>query len=278
MLQLNKLLKVPVCIGISHVMDEYRRRYRRWQLRYLADSHWQFVGVSDAVRDWLIAYNTGFTKQNTHAIPNAIDIAKSETIQLSRHDARATLDLPQDAVIVGAIGQLFVRKGHRFLISALATLSDQFPHAQIGIIGCGPEEQNLRQQIAKLGLEGKVHLLGFRDNALQYVKAFDIWAMPSLKEGLPLALMEGMSGHLPVIASDIPEMRDLILGAGGIAVPTKDVDALANAMAQYLALDRDNLVLNGEQVFQYLASQHSIENYRTNYFHLVEQSLKKNRQ
>lgn len=275
MLQLNKLLKVPVCIGISHVLDEYRRHYRRWQVRYLADAHWHFVGVSDAVRDWLIDYNSGFTARNTYAIPNAIDIAKSETIQLSRHEARARLGLPQDAIIVGAIGQLFVRKGHQFLISALSKLRDRFPHAHVGIIGRGPEEQNLTQQIADLGVQDKVHLLGFRENALQYVKAFDIWAMPSLKEGLPLALMEGMSGHLPVIASDIPEMRDLIVGAGGIAVPTKDADALAQALAGYLALDTATLALKGEQVFEYLTSQHSIESYRRSYLHLIEQALKK---
>lgn len=276
MLQLNKLLKVPVCIGISHVLDEYRRRYRRWQVRYLADARWHFVGVSDAVRDWLIAYDAGFTAHNTHAIANAIDIAKSESIQLSREQARAVLGLPMDAILVGAIGQLFVRKGHTFLISALARLGDQYPHAQIGIIGRGPEEQTLRQQIADLGLESKVHLLGFRENALQYVRAFDIWAMPSLKEGLPLALMEGMSGHLPVIASDIAEMRDLIVGAGGIAVPTKDAEALALAMASYLALDSATLALKGEQVFDYLTRQHSIESYRNNYLNLIQQTLESN--
>ena len=276
MLQLNKLLGIPVCIGISHVMDEYHRFYRRLQVRYLADVRWHFVGVSDAVRDWMIAYNSGFTLQNTHAIPNAIDIVKSETIQLSRHDARAALKLPQDRIIIGAIGQLLERKGHQFLISALARISTQFPHAHVGIIGRGPEEQKLRRQISELGLEDKVHLLGFRENALQYVKAFDIWTMPSLKEGLPLALMEGMSGRLPVIASNIPEMCDLILGAGGIAVPTKNVDALKKAISSYLALDSTALAAKGEEVFHYLTTQHSIESYRNNYLTLIEHALEKN--
>ncbi|MCB5184892.1 glycosyltransferase family 4 protein [Methylobacillus gramineus] len=274
MLQLNKLLKAPLCIGISHVMDEYRRPYRRWQIKLLADKHWRFVGVSDAVKEWLISYGMGFTTRNTQAIPNAIDIAKSETSQLNSLSARSALGLPEDKLIIGAIGQLFARKGHRYLISALANLKHEFPDAHIGIIGKGPEEQNLRQQINSLGLQGRVHLLGFRENALQYVRAFDIWAMPSLKEGLPLALMEGISGHLPIIASDIPEMRDMILGAGGLAVPAKDVMGLTNALRQYLALDRESLRAKGEQAYDFLSTHHSIEAYRSSYRKLIENKLK----
>ncbi|MFJ5445759.1 glycosyltransferase family 4 protein [Methylobacillus methanolivorans] len=274
LLQLNKILRIPLCIGISHVLNEYHRPYRRFQVKLFADRHWHFVGVSDAVKDSLIGYQSGFTPLNTHAIPNAIDIAKSEASQLPQEQARAALGLPNGNRIIGAIGQLFARKGHRFLIAALAKIQHQFPDAHIGIIGKGSEEQNLRAQIASLGLEDKVHLLGFRANALQYVRAFDIWAMPSLKEGLPLALMEGISGHLPVIASDIPEMRDVILGAGGLATPPEDIESLSQALTEYLSLDAQQLKIKGEQAFHYLASQHSIEAYREQYRSLIEKQLK----
>lgn len=274
LLQLNKILRIPLCIGISHVLNEYHRPYRRFQVKLFADRHWHFVGVSDAVKDSLIGYQSGFTALNTHAIPNAIDIAKAEASQLPQEQARAALGLPNGNRIIGAIGQLFARKGHRFLIAALAKIQHQFPDTHIGIIGKGSEEQNLRTQISSLGLEGKVHLLGFRANALQYVRAFDIWAMPSLKEGLPLALMEGISGHLPVIASDIPEMRDVILGAGGLATPPEDIESLSKALTEYLSLDAQQLKSKGEQAFHYLASQHSIEAYREQYRSLIEKQLK----
>lgn len=274
LLHLNKLLRIPLCIGISHVLNEYDRPYRKKQVKWLADRHWHFVGVSKAVKDSLIGYQSGFNTQNTHFISNAIDIAKAESSQLNKIEARSALNLPPDQRIIGAIGQLFARKGHRFLIAALAQIEQQFPDVHIGIIGKGPEEDNLKQQIIALGLEHKVHLLGFRENALRYVRAFDIWAMPSLKEGLPLALLEGMSGHLPVIASDIPEMRDIILGAGGQATPPQNVEQLARAMSAYLQLDSKQLQEKGKQAYQYLSTNHSIEAYRTSYRLLIEEKLK----
>jgi glycosyltransferase involved in cell wall biosynthesis len=274
LLHLNKLLRIPLCIGISHVLNEYNRPYRKKQVKWLADKHWHFVGVSKAVQESLISYQSGFNPHNTHFISNAIDIAKAESSQLKKSEARQLLNLPQDQRIIGAIGQLFARKGHRFLIAALANIAQQFPDVHIGIIGRGPEENALRKQIIALGLEQKVHLLGFRENALRYVRAFDIWAMPSLKEGLPLALLEGMSGHLPVIASDIPEMRDVILGAGGHATPPQNIEQLATAMSEYLQLDTLQLQKKGEQAFQYLSENHSIEAYQANYRLLIEEKLK----
>lgn len=273
LLQLNKCLKTPLCIGISHVLNEYERPYRRLQVKLFADKYWQFVGVSDAVKDCLIGYQSGFTPSNTHAIPNAIDIEKAEASQLSKLDARSQLGLPQDALILGAIGQLLPRKGHRFLITALGAIKDRFPNVHIGIIGRGKEDQNLQRLAIEQGLEDRVHLLGFRDNALQFVRAFDIWTMPSLKEGLPLALLEGMSGHLPVIATDIPEMRDIVISAGGIAFPPEDVDSLTQALEHYLSLDKVNLQAKGEEVYQYLVQQHSIHSYRQAYRTLIESNI-----
>jgi len=274
-LQLNILLKTTLCIGISHVLNEYNRPYRRLQVKLLANKHWQFVGVSDAVKEYLISYNTGFTTENTHTIPNAIDLKKSENFQLSPVLARKKLGLPQDKRIIGTIGQLFPRKGHRFLISALSNIQDQFPDAHIAIIGRGGEEQSLRNQINELGLHNKVHLLGFQENALQFVRAFDIWTMPSLKEGLPLALMEGMSGHLPIPAADTPEMHDIIKGAGGILVKPRDVQGLTKAFTEYLSLNPQALTKKGELAFQYLTKCHSIEAYRESYHQLITKKLTK---
>ena len=273
-LQLNILIKIPLCIGISHVLNEYNRIYRRLQVKLFANDSWQFVGVSKAVKDYLISYNSGFTNENTHTIPNAIDIRKSESFQLNQQSARSKLGLPENKRIIGTIGQLFSRKGHRFLISALANIQHEFPDAHVAIIGRGSEEQSLRDQINANGLQDRVHLLGFKENALQYVRAFDIWAMPSLKEGLPLALMEGISGHLPIIASDIPEMHDIVKQAGGALVKPCDVKELANALREYLSLDPEALVAKGEYAFQYLVEHHSIETYRESYRQLITKSLR----
>jgi len=273
-LQLNRWLRVPVCIGISHGFGEYDRLYRRLQTRRLIDKAWRFVGVSPAVRQYLLDCACGFTERNTVAITNAIDIPQAEALQLPREEARRRLDLPQDVRLVGALGRLVPVKGHIYLIRAFAQTHERFPHAHLAIIGAGREEQTLRQEAERLGIADKVHLTGSRPDALQYVRAFDIWAMPSLKEGLGLALLEGMSGRLPVIGSDIPAMRPLLLGAGGQLVPPGDADALARALADYLALDDQRLREKGDQSYAYLCREHDIDEFRQHYLDLIEGALR----
>lgn len=273
MMLLNRWLKVPLCIGIIHRMGEFERSYRRKQVRKLGQEGWRFVGVSQAVRQHLLDYRSGFGEHNTFAITNAIDIEQAVDLQLPREEARQQLGLDHSAMLVGVLGRLVPVKGHCYLIDAFARLKDKYPLAQLAIIGEGKERQSLQRQLEKLGLQGRVHLLGFRPDALQYVRAFDIWAMPSLAEGLGLALLEGMSGAMPVIATDVPAMRPLISGAGGIAIPPADVNALTSALDSYLgapAAERQRL---GQQAFDYLCREHSIEDYRQAYKRLIEEGL-----
>lgn len=273
LLQLNRWLKIPLCIGISHGFGEYDRFYRRRQTQRLIDQHWQFVGVSPAVKQYLLDCRCGFTDSNTHAITNAIDTEQATALQLTRAEARAQLGLAQDARLVGALGRLVPVKGHTYLLKAFAALKGKYPNAQLAIIGAGREQARLQAEIERLGLAGRAHLLGFRDNALRYVRAFDIWAMPSLAEGLGLALLEGMSGRLPVIASDVPAMLPLITGAGGEVVKPADVASLAAALDRYLALDDNALQAKGEQAFDYLNHNHDITVFRQQYLALIESGL-----
>ncbi|CDZ94644.1 glycosyl transferase [Pseudomonas saudiphocaensis] len=274
MLQLTRLLKVPLCIGIAHGFGEYDRFYRRRQAKRLIDKSWRFVGVSPAVKQYLLDCDCGFTESNTVAITNAIDIEQAKALQLTREEAREQLGLDPSVRLIGALGRLVPVKGHIYLIRAFASLKDRHVDAQLAIIGAGREEKNLLAEVDRLGLTGRVHLLGFRADALQYVRAFDIWTMPSLAEGLGLALLEGMSGALPVIASNVPAMLPLIEGAGGIAVPPADSSALSGALDTYLSLSDAQLREKGNQAYQYLVENHEIFSFRQKYLSLIEGSLK----
>jgi glycosyltransferase involved in cell wall biosynthesis len=273
LLQLNRWLRVPLCIGISHGFGEYGRYYRRLQAKSLIDHAWRFVGVSPAVKQYLLDCKCGFTQQNTVAITNAIDIAQAEGLQLPRDEARRLLGIDLQVRLLGTCGRLVPVKGHVYLLQAFARLKDVYPRATLAIIGRGREEPRLLAEVDRLGLQGRVHLLGFRADALQYIRAFDIWTMPSLAEGLGLALLEGMSGHLPVIASSVPAMLPLIQGAGGLAVPPGDVNALTTALADYLQLSDQELQERGERAYAYLCASHDIESFRQQYLRLVEESL-----
>lgn len=269
-MHLNKTLRIPRCIGVSHGFGEYDRFYRRWQARRSIDECWRFVGVSPAVADYLIALRCGFTSANTVAITNALDIDLAESLQLSRDQARQALELPSEALIIGAIGRLVPIKGHVYLIRAFSALSDEYPNVNLAIIGGGREADNLAALIAELGLQKRVHLCGTRPDAMRYVKAFDVFVMPSLQEGLGLALLEGMCGRLPVLGSDIPAMRPLLSGAGGRSFAPGDVSSLTEQLRACLADSEAARAEDGERAYQYLRREHDIEDFRNKYRALLE--------
>jgi glycosyltransferase involved in cell wall biosynthesis len=273
LMTINRFLPLPLCIGISHALGEYDSAWRHHFAAFSIRSNWRFVGVSPTVRDYLINLGCGFTPENTVAIANALDLKVVEDMFLPRAAAREELGLPQKARLIGAIGRLVPVKGHIYLIRAFAAIASRHPDAHLAIIGDGREETRLREAIQQYGLADRIHLLGWRTRAKRYVRAFDIWAMPSLKEGLGLALLEGMCGQLPIIASDVPAMRPLIEGAGGLAVPPANVDALAEALEHDLRLDDETLQEKGRQAYAYVRDHMTIEQYRSAWLQLVEQGL-----
>lgn len=273
---LNLLLKFPACIGVLHGLGEYDRRYRQWLMRRLMAPTWRFVGVSRAVRNDLLQSHCALHEGNTVQINNAIDIARAEGLQHSPEQARRLLGLNPDAFIFGTIGRLVPVKGHIHLISAFAELASEFPRAQVAIIGDGRMRAKLQEAIARHGLQPRVHLLGAKDDALQYVRAFDAFVMPSLSEGLPLALLEGMSGHLPVLGSDIDSLRPILEDSGGRVFPSGNASALAARMREILQQTPQDLAAEGERAYAYLCRAHSIEDFRSHYRELIE-NLSRNR-
>src|SRR5690606_24623325 len=99
-------------------------------------------------------------------------------------------------------------KGHRFLISAMN--DPRLAGAHLAIVGNGPQDQNLQQQIDELGLRDRVRLAGRHDDVVPWLHAFDVFALPSTgNEGVPQALMQAMACELPVVTTDagaIPEL------------------------------------------------------------------------
>lgn len=270
MLSLSKFLKIPLCVGIVHGFGDYDRYYRKQQLKRNISSNWRFVGVSTAVKNYLISLNCGLTENNTLAITNAIDIQQAKDLQVTKEEARAFLKLPAEKIIIGALGRLVPVKGHTYLIEAFSKVAMSFPEVDLVIIGEGRERDKLQKLINEYQLNSRVHLTGFVENALEYVKAFDIWVMPSLQEGLGLALLEGMTASLPIIASDVPAMRPLVEGARGTLVEPGNSTALAEALRRMLSLSSAQRLELGEYAFNYVEAEHSLQDFQKQYLALIE--------
>ncbi len=100
--------------------------------------------------------------------------------------------------------------------------------------------------------------------------------MPSFKEGLGLALLEGMCAQLPIIASDVPAMLPLIKGAGGIIIDPHSIKDIAAALKVYLDKSTKERVEIGQRAYEYLVNNHSIEDFKVQYLELIENGLKSN--
>ena len=273
MMLLNVCLRIPACIGVLHGLGEYDRTYRRWESRNLISKAWRMVGVSRAVCDDLINCDAGFNSFNVRQINNAIDISRAERLQHSRQQARQMLGLPQDAFIIGTIGRLVPAKGHLQLLEAFSAIKDEYPQAQLAIIGEGRLRQEMEAMIQARHMEGRVSLLGSRDDALQYVKAYDVFVMSSVTEGLPLALLEGMSARLPVIGSDIDSMRPILEDSGARIYPVGQPLALAERLREVVSLTPQERAMEGRRSYEYLCRAHAVEDFRKQYRNLLEEML-----
>ncbi len=256
-------------IGLTHGIGDYDRPYRQKTISRYVASNWRFVGVSKAVRDELIGKQCGFTSENTLFINNAIDIKRVTEIQLSRSEARAELGLDQNRFIFGTIGRLTEAKGHTYLLKAMELLRQQQPECRLAIIGFGELENDIKEEISKRNLQQHVFLLGKKMDAVRYVKAFDAFVLPSLWEGLPLALLEGMSGRLPVIGSDIDMIRPYLEGIGFIH-KTKNPEDLARKMQQVLAMIPDERKKIGDKHYKHLIENFAIDEFRESYYQLIK--------
>ncbi|PZE14848.1 glycosyltransferase [Pseudomonas sp. 57B-090624] len=268
-LWVNLLLKLKLCIGVVHGIGDYDRPSRQWLFRHIAKPNCCYVAVSQAVRSYLLALDSAFTPTNTLCINNAIDIPRAEKLQREREEARQLLGMPRAGFVFGSIGRLVPVKGHVDLIAAFAKLAPHLPGACVAIIGEGRERPVLEAAIRGYQLEGRVLLLGARDDALQYIRAFDAFVMPSRSEGLPLALLEAMSGRLPIIGTDIPSMRPLLEGAQARLYSPGQIDVLAEHMNAVFSAPTATREAEGERAYSYLCREHDIDDFRSHYLALL---------
>lgn len=197
--------------------------------RWLAD---RVIAVSGAVRDELLRQGT--PPSRIAVIPNGVP-APADGGSKQREALRRELGLGPGPVALST-GRLAPEKGHPYLIEAWAAVRQAVPEAVLLIAGDGPERPRLEQLIADRGLTGAVRLLGFRDDAAQLPAAADVFVLPSLTEGMGIALLEAMACGCPVIASAVGGITEAVADrTHGLLVPPGDAAGLADACIALLA-------------------------------------------
>jgi glycosyltransferase involved in cell wall biosynthesis len=165
-------------------------------------------------------------------VHNGINIEKYEF--LSREEARQKLNILADSLCIGTIGEFVKNKGQKYLIEAMSKIQNTRYKTQAIIIGWGEKISNLKSQILNLKLENDVFLIDNLPNAASYLKAFDIFVLPSIKEGLPYTLLEAGLAGLPVIAAKVAGIPEIIGHGEGILTGPADSDALAEKIEELM--------------------------------------------
>jgi glycosyltransferase involved in cell wall biosynthesis len=156
---------------------------------------------------------------------------------LSQKAARQALELPQETgMTLGAVGRLVESKGFEMLIEAFAKAAAHRPDLQLAIVGEGPLHAVLQARVDALGLAGRVHLRGHREDLQRLYRAFDWLLVPSRSEGLGLVVQEAVMADVPVVCSDLQVFREQLQDTGGY-LPIADEDAWAEAIVRCTALN-----------------------------------------
>ena len=189
------------------------------------------VGVSSEITTIL---ERRYSSADVRCIRNGIDLTRV-TLTVDRSAMRAQLGIPSDTFVVGTVGRLMPIKGYDYLIEAFAQLRRQHGQRQsrLMIVGDGPLRSSLEQLAEVKGILNEVQFLGMRTDVYDLMRSFDVFALPSLHEGVPMVLLEAMAVGVPIVASRVGGIPEILKdGEEALLVPAKDPAALAQKLAE----------------------------------------------
>lgn len=265
--------------GIVHAASVHTKhginpdgRRRMWLRRAAAKLVDAYVAVTPTLASLAIE-NRECAAERVRVIPNGIDAERFAPNFEARRRARAELGVPENAWVVGTVGRLSPEKDQALLIDAMTPLLD--PLRQLVIVGDGPEREPLSLRIAATWRANFVHLTGARSDIANWLSAFDVFALTSRSEGLPLALLEAMAAGLPVVATAVGGIPDLVEpGVTGSLVAAGDRAGLEERLAWLAnrpALARDMAELAQHRVLARYTTERMARDYEALYERLVDE-------
>ncbi len=215
--------------------------------RYVVPERWRKAmyrvidGVTDPMVDHWIVVNQDSARAlvDRHRVPrerisviyNGIEPERFQVDPGAGARLRGELGLPEEGLVLGGLGALTGQKGFDLLLEAFAAAG--LDGASLVVGGEGEDRKALEEQARGLGLDGRFFLPGFMRDVASYLAALDVFVLSSRSEGHPMVLLEAMAAGRPVVAVDIPGVRETVEdGVSGILVPQGDPGALAEALSR----------------------------------------------
>ncbi|MDO8603538.1 MAG: glycosyltransferase [Candidatus Omnitrophota bacterium] len=222
------LVSTPVIIE-EHGMYAWKRWYHILIDRILSGFTYKIIVPSKSVKDFLMAQEA-LSSDKIEVLYNCVDLdlMKSKPV---REDERRRLGAREDVFVVGAVGTLRKEKGHDILLDAFKIVLAECKSAMLFIVGDGYLYRRLTEKSRMLSIEKNVIFLGRRLGILGFLSALDLFVMPSLSEGLGIALLEAASLRVPCVASEVGGINEIAEELDGITlVKPNNAYALAGAI------------------------------------------------
>jgi glycosyltransferase involved in cell wall biosynthesis len=232
---------VPVVVHTEHINNirkagaGYIRRQRMSWLWWWAARHARkFLCVSADIADELAARRI-VPREKLAVVLNGINTEPFRE-PVDRAALRHSLGIAPDAPVIGTVGRLNEVKRQDLLLRAFARVRTDCPAARLLLVGDGPMRGELEGLAASLGAAGAVHFAGYQPQPERYLRVMDVFALTSRMEGLPLAILEAWAAGLPVVATSVGGVPDLVAcGRNGLLFPSDDEAALVGLLGQLLA-------------------------------------------
>ena len=239
-----RIANVPIIISsMAMLVEGYDVSISRKGLYVLIDrwtERWvdRFIILSEASRRTLIERHK-IPPEKIVKIHNGIEIEEYhpdlKEVRNKKLELRRELGLKSDMPVIGAIGRLVWQKGFEYLIQAIPQVIETFPEAKFLIVGDGPLRRRLEELSERLKIKDNIIFTGFRSDIKDILATIELLAMPSLLEGLPIVLLEGMAMAKPIVATRIDGMTEVLEnGETGLLVPAKNPHELAEVIIEIL--------------------------------------------
>lgn len=217
-------------VAHEHTFDGVTSAGRTLVLRaVIAPAASRILCVSQGVARSLAA--EGVDERKLLVVPNGVTVDDST----DRLSARRELGLPAEGVVIGMVARLREEKRHELALRTLAELHARGGNEQLCLVGDGPLEAELRRSAEELGVAGSVTWAGERPNAQRLLRAFDVMLLCSSFEGMPLAALEALVSGVPLVATAVGALPELLADGGGVVSDGDSPAALADAIRAGLA-------------------------------------------
>ncbi len=219
------------CVATCHPWTEtrYSLRARIYTMldAWLLAKMDEIVAVSTNVQEQVQRRLSG---RECRVIPNGVDLRQYGD-DSSRGEVRESLDLPAESPVIGTIGRLVPEKAYDVFIDSLSEITKRHPRVTVLVVGDGPLRPALEAQVRERALDNNVRFLGVRRDIPALLSAMDVFVLPSISEGLPMAILEAMAAGKSIVATSVGDVPKLVKdNETGLLVRPGDSIALASAI------------------------------------------------